>query len=104
VATHRPLVPLAPTVRAVSGDIDALVATARAAAGARDVYLDGADLVRQALDARLVDAMTITFVPVLLGAGVRLFEGLLARHALTFRSHHRLGRDLVQLTVDVTRG
>jgi dihydrofolate reductase len=46
-----------------------MVAQARAAAGGLDVYLDGGALVRQALDAGLVDEVTLTLVPVVLGEG-----------------------------------
>ena len=75
VATHRALPPVAGPVRAVSGDIGAMVAAAKAAAGGLDVYIDGGALIRQALDAELVDAMTLTTVPVVLGAGLPLFGG-----------------------------
>ena len=75
VATHRPLPAVSAPVQAISGDIGAMVATAKAAAGGRDVYIDGGALIRQALAADLVDAMTLTSVPVVLGAGVPLFSG-----------------------------
>ncbi|MCA9708486.1 MAG: dihydrofolate reductase family protein, partial [Myxococcales bacterium] len=38
VATHRPIAPSQPTIRAVEGDIASLVAQAREAAGEGDVY------------------------------------------------------------------
>ena len=37
--------------------------------------VDGADVIRQALDAGLVDELTIVVSPVVLGGGKRLFEG-----------------------------
>jgi dihydrofolate reductase len=37
--------------------------------------MGGADLIRQALAARLVDELTIIIAPVTLGAGKRLFDG-----------------------------
>ena len=37
--------------------------------------MGGADVIRQALEAGLVDELTIIFAPVLLGGGKRLFEG-----------------------------
>ena len=98
VATHRPLRPPADTVRPVSGDIAQLVAQAREVAGEKDVYLDGGNLIRQALDAGLVDELAITFVPVLLAAGIRLFDGLVSRQSLEFVAHHRYGHGMLQVT------
>jgi dihydrofolate reductase len=37
--------------------------------------MGGADLIRQALEAGLVDELTIIVAPVVLGGGKRLFEG-----------------------------
>ena len=52
------------------------VAAARGAAGDRNVHvMGGADVIRQALDADLVDELSIIVAPVVLGAGKRLFEG-----------------------------
>src|SRR5690606_24896253 len=68
VATRRPLTPKVPTARPVQGPITDLVVEARAAAQGRDVYVDGGDVIRQALDADLIDALTVTIVPVILGA------------------------------------
>jgi dihydrofolate reductase len=105
VATHHPLPP-APqggTARAVAGPIESLVAEAKAVAGDRDVYLDGGDLVRQGLDAGLVDELCITLLPVLLGRGVRLWEGLRARNDLRFWPPVMHHGTMVQLTAQVTR-
>ena len=97
VATHRALDAAAPTVRPVAGDVSELVAAAREAAGDRDVYIDGGDLIRQAMDAGLVDELIVTMVPVLLGAGHALFAGVTKRHTLEFVEHHRFGGSMVQL-------
>lgn len=43
--------------------------------GARHLYLDGGHLVRQGLQAGLVDELTLFWVPVVLGKGVSLFGG-----------------------------
>jgi len=59
----------------VSGVKEA-VDRAREAAGGKDVHvMGGADVIRQALDAGLVDELTIIVAPVVLGGGKRLFEG-----------------------------
>lgn len=86
VATTRPLPSWRPSVMAVQGDIATLVEDARKAAGGKDVYLDGGDLIRQATVARLVDEYVITFIPVLLGRGIPLFAGLSARTNLEILS------------------
>ena len=45
------------------------------AAGDKDVHvMGGADVIRQALEAGLVDELTIIIAPVALGGGKRLFE------------------------------
>jgi dihydrofolate reductase len=59
----------------VSG-VEEAVERARAAAGDKDVnIMGGADVIRQALDAGLVDELTVIVAPVILGGGKRLFEG-----------------------------
>lgn len=44
-------------------------------AGARRVYLDGGSVVSQFLAADLVDELTVSLVPYLVGDGIRLFQG-----------------------------
>src|ERR671933_1126319 len=54
-------------------------AFARASEAARDQGVDiagGASTVRQALGAGVIDELVLDFVPVLLGAGARLFDGV----------------------------
>lgn len=43
--------------------------------GAHHIYLDGGEVVRQGLQAGLVDELTLFWVPVVLGKGVSLFGG-----------------------------
>ncbi|MED5374342.1 MAG: dihydrofolate reductase family protein [Myxococcota bacterium] len=105
VATHRPLPP-APgsgNASALCGPIEDMLAHAKAAAGDKDVYLDGGDLVRQALEAGLVDELTLTFLPVVLGRGVRLWEGLQSRTDLLFEPPVLHGGRMVQITARVQR-
>jgi dihydrofolate reductase len=59
----------------VSGVPEA-VEQAKKAAGGQDVHImGGADVIRQALEAGLVDELSIIIAPVVLGGGKRLFEG-----------------------------
>jgi dihydrofolate reductase len=100
VATHRPLpddLPNGADARAVSGTIADLVDQASVLAGARDVYLDGGSMVRQALEAGVALHLTLTVVPVLLGAGPSLFGDPGPRRALTCRDATMLPGGLVQL-------
>jgi dihydrofolate reductase len=60
------------------------LAQARAAAAGKNVIvMGGADLLRQYLAAGVVDELTLTIAPVLLGAGKRLFDGI-SRTDITF--------------------
>ena len=59
----------------VQEGIEAALELAREAAGERDVTIcGGATVARQYLAAVLIDELEISLVPVLLGAGVRLFD------------------------------
>lgn len=84
VLTNRPM-----TARfnelACQGPIDQVL-TRLAEEGARGVYLDGGQVVRQALEAGVVDELTLSWVPVVLGDGVRLFSG-----SLSFRRWQLVG-------------
>ena len=74
VLTHRP-----PAGRGtgdptfLSGDIGAAVATARAAAGTRNLVVLGADVGGQCLARGLVDEIHVFVLPVLLGQGTPLY-------------------------------
>jgi dihydrofolate reductase len=105
VATHHPL-PTAPKggrAWAVEGPIARLVEQAKAAAGQRDVYLDGGDLVRQGLDAGLVDELCLTLLPLILGRGIRLWDGLQQRTDLEFERPTTHGERMVQLTARMSK-
>jgi dihydrofolate reductase len=64
-----------PNVHYVS-DLAAAMRDAKTAAGDRNVLVHGAGIVRRALPAGLIDELEIHLVPVLFGAGRRLFENL----------------------------
>lgn len=56
--------------------VEAAIERAREAAGDKDVsVMGGADVIRQALAAGLVDELAIVVAPVVLGGGKRLFDG-----------------------------
>ena len=72
------------------------------ASGVQSIYLDGGDVVRQALQCNRVDELVLSWVPVILGQGVRLFgEGVPAsrwrlvqsrvfRSGMVQASYHRI--------------
>jgi dihydrofolate reductase len=76
IVTHRPEEePEGGAFTFVSG-VEEAVEQAREAAGDKDVHLmGGADVLRQALEAGIVDELTIIVAPVVLGGGKGLFEG-----------------------------
>lgn len=60
----------------VTESVERAVEQAKVAAGGRDVFLQGASIVQQCLRAGLMDELTISLVPIVLGRGVRLLDGL----------------------------
>jgi dihydrofolate reductase len=61
----------------VTDGIESALEQAKEAAGEKDVIvMGGANIVQQFLRAGLVDEMSLHLVPVLLGDGVRLFDGI----------------------------
>lgn len=105
VLTHHPREPLVleggNSFTFVTDGIESALERARRAAGGMDVSLaGGARAAQQYLAAGLVDEMEINLVPILLGSGERLFEGVADLHGLELVrtvaapgvTHLRLGR------------
>jgi dihydrofolate reductase len=80
VVTHRPhrrVVKGDTSFDFVTGGIDDALKQARqAAAGKNVIVMGGADMLRQYLAAGLIDELTLTIAPILLGNGKRLFDGI----------------------------
>ena len=76
IVTHRPdEEPDGGHFKFVAG-VEEAVEGARKAADGKDVnVMGGADVIRQALDAGLVDELSIVVAPLVLGDGKRLFDG-----------------------------
>lgn len=60
----------------VTDGVASAVEKAKRAAGEKDVAVSSPNVMRQCLEAGLLDEINIDLVPVLLGKGVRLFEAL----------------------------
>ena len=87
VLTHHEREPLVmkgnTTFHFVTGGIESALDQARRAAGEKDVALaGGARVCRQYLNAGVVDEMLIHQVPIFLGGGERLFDGVTNLHDL----------------------
>jgi dihydrofolate reductase len=80
VVTHHPREPLVKegtTFTFVTDGIESALEQARAAAGGGDVLVaGGASVCQQYLKAGLLDEFQVHLVPIFLGKGVRLFEGM----------------------------
>lgn len=80
VLTHHEREPLTlsdTTFTFVTDGIDSALEHARAAAAGKDVTVGGgADAINQYLAAGLVDELELNIVPLVLGGGARLFEGV----------------------------
>src|SRR5215204_156902 len=82
VPSHRPPGPSVakyPLVTYVNDGIASAMAQAKAAAGDRNVLVQGAYTAQRALEAGVLDELLIHQVPVLFGGGRRLFEVLPSR-------------------------
>jgi dihydrofolate reductase len=80
VVTHHEREPLTltdTTFTFVTDGIESALGQAREAAEGKDVFIGGgADIINRYLAAGLVDEIELDLVPIVLGGGARLFEGL----------------------------
>ena len=98
VLTHRPPAPRHGETFA-SGAPGAIVASL-GGAGARRLYVDGGATVSAFLRAGLLDDLTVSVVPVVLGDGIRLFQPPLPERKLLLREARAFPSGLVRLRYD----
>lgn len=85
------------SVEFYSGDLNELVGLLKQQPG-KNIFCDGgADIVNLLLKAGLFDEITISIIPVLLGSGVRLFQGGGVEQKLKLVSSKSFPKGLVQL-------
>lgn len=65
--------------------------------GIRHAYVDGGNVIQQFLGGNLIDDLTLSIIPVILGDGIRLFATTETEHALTLESSRAWASGLVQL-------
>ncbi len=106
VVTHRPPTdwpyPDAPFTFVTDG-LESAIGQAKAAAGGKDVSLTGGDLLGQALAAGLVDELQVDLVPVVFGAGIRLFGAFAGPPVLLGDPRIVQGDRVTHLRVEVIR-
>ena len=68
-----------------------------ASEGCRHVYLDGGAVIRAGLREGVIDSLTLSVLPVVLGKGVRLFEDGLPRSDWQLDDTRQLSSGVVQL-------
>ena len=104
VLTHEPPNPPDPGVTFLTGDVGEAVATARDAAGGRNLEVLGADVAGQCLGRGLVDEILVYVMPVLLGDGIRFSApraredspGTDQQHTVARRDHPSVPRPQVE--------
>lgn len=87
-------------VELYSGDISDLV-TELESAGFKHAYIDGGEVITSFLNAKLINEMTITQAPVLLGQGKRLFGLIQENIKLANAQATTFSNDFVQVKYDV---
>jgi dihydrofolate reductase len=78
ILTHEPPAdwPADSTIHFVTDGLESAVAQAREVAGGKDVGIATPGVVRQCLDAGLLDELQVNVIPVVLGDGVPFFDGI----------------------------
>jgi dihydrofolate reductase len=95
VMTHRSLEPVQGEW-AFDGEPRALLAELQAL-GAQHVYVDGGVVIRRFLADGLLDSLTLSVVPCLIGAGLPLFGGLQLEAGLTLEGVKTFANGIAQL-------
>jgi len=80
-----------------SADLKDLVTELRSKQG-KNIYCDGgAEIIQQLLQAELIDEFTISIIPIVLGTGIRLFDGIYPEQKLTLLESKSFSKGLTQL-------
>ena len=71
--------------------------------GIRHIWIDGGITISQFLDLQMVDSMTLSVIPVILGSGIPLFNPLSKEQACCLASSQSYPSGLVQLNYEMSR-
>lgn len=99
VLTHRTLQPIAN--EKVSSGLLVDVLKELADSGVRKVYLNGGTLIKSGISEGIIDRLTISIIPIILGSGISLFGETEVRNTLHLVKTKTFSSGLVQLTYDV---
>ncbi len=95
VASHREFSPSSHAKRLV-GDFKSLASSADLAKFTK-IYVDGGNLIRQALDSNELSTMTVSMIPVILGEGTRGLDPANSDHKLELIESKSFASGIVQL-------
>jgi dihydrofolate reductase len=87
----------------VTDGIESAIQKAREIAGDKDVVIGAPSVVKQALNAGLLDVIHIDLVPLLLGSGIRLFDALQIDPVDLRLDDAKLGSGVLHLTYSVIK-
>jgi dihydrofolate reductase len=87
----------------VTDGIESTIQKAREIAGDKDVVIGAPSVVKQALNAGLLDVIHIDLVPLLLGSGIRLFDALQIDPVDLRLDDAKLGSGVLHLTYSVIK-
>jgi dihydrofolate reductase len=102
VLTHRP--PAARHGETFASGAPGDVVAALGAAGAGRLYVDGGATVSAFVRAGLLDDLTVSVIPIVLGEGIRLFQPPLPERPLRLREARAFPSGLVRLRYDASSG
>lgn len=71
--------------------------------GIKHIWIDGGVTISQFLDLQMVDCMTLSVIPVILGSGIHLFNPISKEHACRLISSQSYPSGLVQLNYEMKR-
>ena len=71
--------------------------------GVKHIWIDGGMTISQFLDLEIVDSMTLSVIPVILGSGIPLFNLMGQEHACHLTSSKSYPSGLVQLNYEITK-
>jgi dihydrofolate reductase len=85
-----------------SGDIQQLISTLNSE-GVKHIYVDGGKTISQFLNLALIDELTLSIIPVILGSGIPLFNHILQESWCRLVSSQSYSNGLLQLKYGLIR-